>query len=134
MDEYPASDSGAERDATVLIIEDEALVRSEVSELLRECGFRVVEVDSAAAAMGAIRSGRVDLVFSDIRMPGPIDGLGLAEWLRQHYPAIPVMLTSGSADAAQQARAVCAEGQFVMKPYRLSDVVERMRTLVAKAP
>src|ERR1700722_11897110 len=81
---------------TVLIVEDEMMVRMPIAEYLRDCGYNVVEAGNASEAIAVMKAGdAVNLVFSDIRMPGKMDGFGLAEWFRSHYPNVPVLLTSG---------------------------------------
>jgi CheY-like chemotaxis protein len=115
----------------VLVVEDEVLIRSAVADYLRMSGNLVVEAANAAEAV-ALFAARVAIhvVFSDIQMPGPMDGLGLARWVRQHHPGIHVMLTSGNADAA---RAAGAAEIFFPKPYRSAEVAARIRLVLAEA-
>jgi CheY-like chemotaxis protein len=118
---------------TILVVEDEVLVRMAISEYLRQCGFKVIEAGSSAEAITIIQSPvEVDLVFSDIRMAGRVDGIVLANWIRQHRPAIKVVLTSGHADAAKKAEKLCPEQQLVTKPYGAQDVVERIGALLRR--
>ena len=82
---------------TILIVEDEVLIRMDVADYLRTCGYRVVEAGDAAEAIAVIESGhRIDLMFSDVQMPGAMDGFALARWVRTHHPQIRVILTSGA--------------------------------------
>ncbi len=82
--------------ATVLVVEDEIFVREPIAEYLRECGYQVLEAADAREAILLIDSvGSVDVVFSDVRMPGDMDGIALAQWLRTHHPEVSVLLTSG---------------------------------------
>ena len=68
---------------SVLVVEDDVLVRTVVAAYLRECGFGVVESVSADEAVRVLEAGiRVDIVFSDVNMPGKLDGFGLAQWIR----------------------------------------------------
>jgi CheY-like chemotaxis protein len=89
----------------------------------------VLRTSNAAAALGAIANERpIDLVFSDIMMAGEMDGLRLAQELRRRRPNLPVLLTSGYADAAR--RQIEADGFDVLtKPYRL----EELQTALGKA-
>src|SRR3978361_1719325 len=81
---------------TVLVVEDELMVRMPIAEYLRDCGYNVLEAASASEAIAAVAAeGPVSVVFSDIRMPGKMDGVGLAEWFHANYPDVPVLLTSG---------------------------------------
>src|SRR3546814_931318 len=82
--------------ATVLVVEDEVLIRLMVSDELRDAGFRVVEAANADDAMAYLQAGEpADLVFSDVRMPGSMDGIALAEKLRSDFPHVRIVLTSG---------------------------------------
>ena len=120
-DRYYAVDG---REPIVLLVEDEALIRATMSDHLRECGFSVVEVGSADEAVNILKSDRtVDLVFSDIEMPGHLDGLGLARWMKANCPDIPLLLTSGQASRVQAARELCDERSFLIKPYAFENVI-----------
>jgi CheY-like chemotaxis protein len=80
---------------TVLVVEDEVLIRMAVSQALRERGLAVIEACSAAEAMDVIHSGFVpDALFTDIRMPGTVDGLQLAALLESYFPTMPVFISS----------------------------------------
>ncbi|MBV8189095.1 MAG: response regulator [Alphaproteobacteria bacterium] len=110
----------------ILLVEDDEQVASLVSDMLEQLGHDVLRASSAAAALGVVADGRqIDLVFSDIMMAGEMDGLGLAHELRRRFPDLPVLLTSGYADAA---RGVIEAGRFqvLAKPYRLEDLQAAM--------
>ena len=82
--------------ARILIAEDEVLTRMVLAEELRDAGFFVVEASNADDAIAYLRTdSQIDLVFSDIHMPGSIDGLELARRLRVEHPTLPVILSSG---------------------------------------
>ncbi len=108
--------------ARVLLVEDNDEVAALVREMLDELGFEVLRVSSARAALGALANGRrVDLVFSDIVMPGDMNGLDLARETRARCLGIPVLLTSGYAE--QAIHDAETEGLTVLrKPYSLSDL------------
>src|SRR5262249_45870417 len=96
------ADSGGAGEGTILVVEDNAEVAEVTSGLLDQLGYRVLRAESAAAALDSLHNGaQVDLVFSDIVMPGALDGLGLADEVRKLYPHVPVLLTSGFSDAIQ---------------------------------
>src|ERR1700759_156180 len=81
---------------TILVVEDEVLVRMNIADHLREQGFIVLEAATADEARSVLLAGvQIDLVFSDIMMPGPLDGAGLADWLVAHNPDVPIILASG---------------------------------------
>src|SRR5690348_10300073 len=80
----------------VLVVEDEVVLRMAVSAHLREAGFVVIEAvdaEEAVALLGVNRS--IGLVFTDVTMPGPMDGNALAAWVAARYPAIKILQTSG---------------------------------------
>jgi CheY-like chemotaxis protein len=117
------------RKARILVVEDEALVRVLIAEGLRLEGFSVIEADRADEALTYIKAGeQVDLVFSDIRMPGSLDGLQLAEILREKYPDIPVILTSGNAPPGLVGIATA----FVPKPYDVTQTIALMSSILAQ--
>ena len=101
--------------ATVLVAEDEILVRTVIAAYLRDCGFDVVEAGNADEAVRVLEAGtRVDIVFSDVNMPGRLDGFGLAQWLRRKRPGLKIILTSGRhptlrsySNGAPASRFVC---------------------------
>jgi PAS domain S-box-containing protein len=88
----------------VLVVDDSAEVGEVTSTLFEHLGYDTVYCDSAEAALRLLADGsKIDLVFSDIVMPGTIDGVGLASEVQTRYPHLPVILTTGYSDAAQAA-------------------------------
>lgn len=82
------------------MVEDEFFVRVSVADELRCEGFDVLEAANADDALRILESGhRVDVVFSDVQMPGRINGMGLSAAVRDRFPATPVILTSGNTPA-----------------------------------
>ena len=120
------------RAARILVVEDEALIRVLIAEELRLEGFGVIEADRADDALTYIKAGeQVDLVFSDIRTPGSLNGLQLAETLREKYPDIPIILTSGNPPRGH----VGIVEAFVPKPYDVRETIALMSTILAlKSP
>ncbi len=117
---------------TVLVVEDEVLIRLATAEYLRECGFTVYEagnVDEAQAIFAAALP--VDIVFSDVQMPSELDGFGLARWVRATHPGVPIILTSGVARLAADAADLCDQAPFVEKPYDHRAIAECIRVLLA---
>jgi PAS domain S-box-containing protein len=97
-------DAARERQPVVLVVDDSAEVAEVTSSLFEHLGYDTVYRESADEALKLLAEGaNVDLVFSDIVMPGTIDGVGLANEVRQRYPGLPVMLTTGYSDAAAAA-------------------------------
>ncbi|MBB5876258.1 MULTISPECIES: ATP-binding protein [Xanthomonas] len=117
----------------VLLVEDDDEVAALVGEMLRQLGYEVVRAASAGAALGALANGRVvDIVFSDIMMPGGMNGLELVQEIRMRRGALPVLLTSGYAEAAKSAAE--AQGvQILSKPYRLDELANALQQVRANA-
>ena len=89
---------------TVLVVDDSADVAEVTSSLFEHLGYETIYRDSAEAALKLLEAGtKIDLVFSDIVMPGTIDGVGLAREIRSRYPNLPIALTTGYSDAAKGA-------------------------------
>src|ERR1700710_405093 len=88
--------------AVILVVEDELLIRLNAVEMLDEAGFEVVEAANADEAI-AILEGRLDItvVFTDIQMPGSMDGSKLAAAVRDRWPPIKIVATSGHVDVAE---------------------------------
>lgn len=113
----PASDQ-----PLILIVEDEFLVRLVAADALRDVGYRVLEADNADEAVAILTAGvPVDLVFSDVRMPGSLDGLGLLALTQSGFPEVPVVICSGHFDPTQAL--ACGADGFVAKPYRVDKMV-----------
>ncbi|MCB8880693.1 response regulator [Acidisoma cellulosilytica] len=118
---------------TVLVVEDEVLVRMVISDYLRECGYRVIEAGNAEEALVILQSSeKVDVVFSDVQMTGPMDGFGLAQWVRRNQPWLKMLLTSGNARAAHTAGELCEEGPLEAKPYHPQAILTRIQRLLAE--
>ncbi len=116
----------------VLVVEDEVLVRMVIAEYLRDCDYVVIEAGSAVEAIALFKADvEVDVVFSDIQMPGSLDGFGLAQWVRQNRPGVKVILTSGAASAADKASDLCEDGPLLQKPYESEEVGRRIKQLLA---
>ncbi len=104
---------------TVLLVEDNPDVATSSALLLEELGYRVKWVSDAEAAIHEIEKDGIDVVFSDIVMPGKMDGLGLARHLKQNHPAMPIVLATGYSDAARKSG---AEFPMIHKPYELHEL------------
>ena len=124
-----------ERTPTILLVDDEAVLRMGISDFLQECGFRVLEAGTAAEAIQCISAypNYIDLVFSDVRMPGEMDGFGLAQWVRKNRPGLPVILCSGDSKKAAAAEDICAEEPFLKKPFDLQMAVAKIRQMLEQA-
>lgn len=117
--------------ATLLLVEDEVLIRLTVADYLRDCGYHVIEASNAQEALSVLTSDiDIDIVFSDVQMPGTIDGFGLARWVRDHRPGVRVLLTSGLARTSSAARDLCEHGNVLPKPYDHDSLLARLRGLL----
>ena len=114
----------------ILVVEDEILIRAAVAEYLRKSGYTVVEAADATEAIAVFVSGEpIDIVICDVNMPGTMDGLGLARWIKRHHRTLPVLLTSGRR-IALSANKIPAD-YFIAKPYRLGELSERLKLMLA---
>jgi PAS domain S-box-containing protein len=117
--------TAAVRRGHILLVEDDKEVSALTLELLSSLGFAVTHVSSAEAALGALANGRdVDVVLSDIMMPGGVSGLQLAREIRRRYPTLSVILTTGYVEAA--AGMEDDEFRLLPKPYTLESLGEAL--------
>jgi DNA-binding response OmpR family regulator len=115
---------------TILVVEDELFIREDVCGHLEECGFNVLQATNADEALNTILArADVDLVFTDVRMPGSMDGLQLARWVLDHRPNIAVMIASGDTGRVVAMRELRGAHAFT-KPYSFDDVVTKMLHLI----
>lgn len=122
---------GAEKIPRILVVEDEILVRIIIAEALREAGMRVIEVGSADEAMEHLEAGTpIDFVFTDIELPGSMNGLELVRRLQARRPDLKLLMTSGRLPARDSIPA----GQFVLKPYEIAGVIALIRAALGEPP
>jgi DNA-binding NtrC family response regulator len=114
----------------VLIVEDEALIRLVLSDSLTESGFEVIEAVHAADAVRLLgeHAVRVHALFTDVHMPGEMNGLALAHHTCSNWPWISILITSGRA--YPEADHMPAGALFVAKPYDLGEITRHIRKLV----
>ena len=120
-----AAQGDAARRGQVLLVEDDNEVAALTREMLSCLGFSVIHVASPAAALGALANARsVDIVLSDIMMPGGVSGLELAREIKRRQPNLPIVLVTGYAEAA----ASMEDGKFglLLKPYSLEALAEAL--------
>src|SRR5262249_43959024 len=115
-----------------LVVEDDILVRMPIAQYLRDCGYKVIETVNATEAMEVLshQETTVHVVFSDIEMPGAVDGFGLAKWISEHRPGLDVLLAGTVPRAVETAKELCDEGP-VPKPYEAQTVHNHIRCLLA---
>lgn len=109
----------------ILVVEDELLIRLMLSDGLRDKGYHVIEAFNADEALLVLETAVPDLIISDVRMPGSLDGMGLLALVRETLPKIPVIITS----AHLQSNLAFADGatRFIGKPYSMDLVIETVR-------
>jgi PAS domain S-box-containing protein len=115
-----------------LLVEDDDDVAAMTSSMLEQLGWTVVRVASAEAALVAISGGGIDLVFTDVMMPGRKSGLDLAMEIRSKKPGLPIVLTSGASAVAQRA-ADAAELPLIPKPFSLQALAAALSLACQKA-
>jgi CheY-like chemotaxis protein len=113
---------------TVLVVEDEIFVRCAVGDHLRNCGMHVIEAANAVEAIRVLASGTdIDLVFSDVQMPGFVDGVDLAHWVALEHPSMKLVLTAGPAERSWGSATECI---VLPKPYDHRDLEAAIRHLL----
>ena len=131
MNQVPSQDT-AHRGAFILVVEDEMLIRIMVSDSLRDAGFNVIEAANADKAICILHTGvKIDLMISDVRMPGSMDGLGLLEYSLEKFPTLPVILTSGHM--LQDDALANGARHFLGKPYSFDHAIAVIEVELAKA-
>jgi CheY-like chemotaxis protein len=113
---------------TVLLVEDNPDVATASTGLLEELGYSVRWASDVDAALREIAADGIDLVLSDIVMPGKMDGLALARLLKQKHPGLPILLASGYSEAARNA---AAEFPILRKPYQIHELNEALSRLAS---
>jgi CheY-like chemotaxis protein len=117
---------------TILIVEDNPKVRKLSSERIRDLGFQALEAESGDQAYQMLKAGaQVDLVFSDLVMPGALNGSDLAAKVSQEFPQLKVFLTSGYAsNVITLGLAHERPYEILHKPYRQSEMARRLQALL----
>lgn len=112
----------------VLVVEDNSLVRVVIADFLESAGFAVIQAADGAAALLILASGAAfQLLFTDVQMPGPIDGVGVAMRVREQHPGMPIVVTSGHG----APETLPLNGRFIAKPYDNRKVVTLLSELLA---
>jgi CheY-like chemotaxis protein len=126
---------GADKHYTILLVEDEPLIRMDIATELRDRGFEVVEAARAMEAVDllAARSIPVELVLTDVQMPGEMDGLDLARWAGEHRPELVVAVMSASREAIARALALCPPSLVFLKPIEAWPMARAFETALGEA-
>ena len=111
------------KSCTVLVVEDEPLIRLDLVSMLKDQGCETYEASNAAEAIAILEgNSEITVVFTDIQMPGSMDGIDLAEWIGREMPRVKVLLTSGRI-----ARDQVGDWPMLAKPYRLGELEGQLR-------
>ncbi|HEY0330059.1 MAG TPA: response regulator [Rhodopseudomonas sp.] len=114
----------------VLVVEDESLLRANAVEMIEAAGFFVLEAASADEAIEILESRNdIRVVFTDIQMPGSMDGLKLARAVRGRWPPIEIITTSGHLTVGPED--LPERGRFVAKPYSPAQIAAALSELIA---
>lgn len=120
----------ASKRPVVLIVEDDLLLRIDAVAMIEAAGFDVVEAASADDAIKILEARRdITVVFTDIQMPGSMDGLKLARAVRGRWPPIKIVATSGFVDVGEKD--LPEGGRFLAKPYHPKELTDVLRELMA---
>src|SRR3984885_6413334 len=116
----------------VLIVEDESLIRMGAISPIEDAGFIVYEAASADEAISLLERHReIRLIFTDIHMPGSMDGLKLAHYVRGRWPPVKIIVTSGQMKA--RGEDLPAGAVFIGKPYQAEDIALQVSKMLAEA-
>ena len=119
--------------ACILLVEDEFLIRMAVGDSFRDAGFEVVEAFNGDEAIDVLMAGKpIDVILSDVHMPGSVDGIGLLRFVRANFPHIPTIIASGRLES----RVALAEGAiaFLSKPYLITTALEIVANQLERRP
>lgn len=121
----------ADVNKTLLVVDDDAHLRSLTADTLRHAGFTVVEAENTDVALTYVRAARpLGLVFTDVTLPGSVDGIGLAKIVLAEFPQVKVIITSGNP-----VDELLPEGiVFLRKPYILGRVITAIRHELSLEP
>jgi CheY-like chemotaxis protein len=122
----------ASKRPVVLLVEDEWLLRMDAAEMIRSAGFDVVEAENADHAIEILEVHRdINVVFTDVQMPGSMDGLKLARAVRGRWPPIKIIATSGLVDVGEKD--LPEGGRFLGKPYSPEQLADVLRELIGSS-
>lgn len=117
---------------TIMVLEPDVIVRAEISDFLRECGYRVIEGVDAKDVREIIQSDtQIGVLLAEVHLAGDSSGFELAQELRQTRPEIAVILVSGVNNVVEKASDLCGRGPL-KKPYRPEEILRRIQVLVER--
>ncbi len=122
------TEAASGRPPVILVVDDEAIVRLLAVEAIEEAGYTAVQAEDAEDALRLLDARQIDAIFTDIRMPGPMDGLALAAHVRARCPDMPILLTSGHRQ--EDCASATAGVLFLQKPYRAATLIATLAALL----
>jgi DNA-binding response OmpR family regulator len=119
---------------TLLVADDEILVRFSICDYLRGCGHKVIEAANADEALTLLQTPDlpIHLVLSSVQLKGSIDGFGLSRWMRTNRPGLAVILAGSAARAADAAAELCEDGPTLARPYEPQVLIDRIKRLLSE--
>lgn len=115
----------------IMLVEDEFLIRLTLAEVLADEGYQVLEAETGDEALRMLGEAPVDLLLTDIQLPGMLDGHGLVEQARVLLPHLPVIFMTGRPDTVTSRQSRSDEA-FVAKPYLLSDICRAIKVMLGR--
>jgi len=113
----------------VLVVEDESLLRASAIDMVKEAGFDVIEASDADEAIRILESRNdIRAVFTDVQMPGSMDGLRLARVIRSRWPPVALIVTSGKTNVPEDD--LPTGGRFLPKPYHQAQIRSVLKQLI----
>jgi len=124
----PSSEAG--RPFAVLVVEDDAILRLHALDIVEEAGFTAIEAKNADEAIAILESrSDIALLYTDINMPGSMDGLKLAHAVRDRWPPIKIVVVSGQVQVDQND--LPSDSRFFGKPFEAQKMIGELRNLIA---
>jgi DNA-binding response OmpR family regulator len=117
----------------ILVVEDEGDIREMLVEVIRDAGFEIVEAATADAAVRLLEFHGLQLIVTDINLPGRLDGIDLAVAARQVHPGIPVIFISGRPAKLEDAHVLSTPTAFLQKPFSFTTLVGNIHRLAGIA-
>lgn len=118
----------------ILVVEDEGLIRSTITETLEDAGYRVVEAETGDQACCMLHGNdTIDALLTDIQMPGAKDGIDVAQSFQKHYPNRPVVFMTGRPDMLSRVGKLSPAAALLQKPFRSAQMLDALEVLLARA-
>jgi DNA-binding NtrC family response regulator len=120
---------------TILVVDDDHILRMTVADCLRDCDYDVCEAKNADEAVALLEDGLgADVVITDVLMAGKLNGVDFALWMETHRPGVPVILASGANGLDQAARRLPAVKGCLAKPFGITELETAVRAVLESAP